>query len=390
MHMQIPVELIWGAAVAMSFLGLLYVYLLIRFARLKKIAQRQSQEASPTAAPSVSVIIAAHDQALALEENLPLFLQQEYPGEFEVIVVDIHSTDETADVLERLENEYPALSHTNVPASARDISLERLAVMLGMRASAGEWLVLSNAQYKPLSNNWLSSLMSQAKEDVDVILGYTSEERIQSMGASFGQFMQLWEQMLWMPHALRHLPYRADEGLTAIRRETFIGKSIFAESANLVGSVHTLLVNQNAEKGRVAVSVQPESQLCLTPTRLHSYWQRNVFFMQERRTLHEVCLYRLHYALQVLVPRLFGWSCVAMAALLGFAIEPLLALAPLSVFLIMALVRHRIYRLTAKRLDVRTSSIAYWLYEALIPYIDTAAWLTWRFSKKRTFRKKFV
>ena len=79
--------------------------------------------------PPLSVVIAAHNQATAIRRHLPAILAQDYER-FEVIVVNASSTDDTKDVLERLELQHANLHHTFTPHSARDISLERLALRL--------------------------------------------------------------------------------------------------------------------------------------------------------------------------------------------------------------------------------------------------------------------
>ena len=63
----------------------------------------------------LSVIISVHDQAEALEQNLPLFLSSQGEVNYEVIVVDDSSSDETPDVLKRFKNEFPRLYTTFLP-----------------------------------------------------------------------------------------------------------------------------------------------------------------------------------------------------------------------------------------------------------------------------------
>ncbi len=55
----------------------------------------------------LSVVMAVHDQADALRRNLPLLLDIHYEPGYEVIVVDIASTDDTADVLTQLKHAHP-------------------------------------------------------------------------------------------------------------------------------------------------------------------------------------------------------------------------------------------------------------------------------------------
>ena len=65
--------------------------------------------------PSVSIVLAVHDGEVETERNLPLLLSQDYQGEYEVIVVDESSTDETAEVLKRLKNNHKNLYVPFIP-----------------------------------------------------------------------------------------------------------------------------------------------------------------------------------------------------------------------------------------------------------------------------------
>jgi hypothetical protein len=58
--------------------------------------------------PPVSVVIAARDEYLNLCENLPAVLEQDYP-DFEVIVVNNESTDDSAILLRNYQQQYPHL-----------------------------------------------------------------------------------------------------------------------------------------------------------------------------------------------------------------------------------------------------------------------------------------
>ena len=107
--------------------------------------------------PPLTVVIAAHNQAPALRRHLPVILNQDY-ARFEVIVIDMASTDETKDVLERLELQYAYLRHTHTPSSARDISVQRLALTLGFRAAAYDWVVMTRPDCEPISPHWLTRI----------------------------------------------------------------------------------------------------------------------------------------------------------------------------------------------------------------------------------------
>ena len=66
----------------------------------------------------ISVIISARNEAVNLKENLPFILQQIYP-DFEVVVVNDCSYDESDLVLEDLQREYPKLRVVTITEHVR-------------------------------------------------------------------------------------------------------------------------------------------------------------------------------------------------------------------------------------------------------------------------------
>ena len=58
--------------------------------------------------PTVAVVVPARDEAEMLPITLPLLLNQDYPGHFEVFLVDDHSTDSTGEVARRVAQEVGA------------------------------------------------------------------------------------------------------------------------------------------------------------------------------------------------------------------------------------------------------------------------------------------
>lgn len=126
-------------------LWVLTIILMIHYTRLGKMSRQSMVNISNPTLPSVAIVIVAQEEADKLRKHLPAFLNQKYPTEYQVIVVDIHSTDDTLKLLEQYEEQYPHLTHSSIPASARDISKQRLAMMLGMKTSCSEWVIFTQA-----------------------------------------------------------------------------------------------------------------------------------------------------------------------------------------------------------------------------------------------------
>jgi glycosyltransferase involved in cell wall biosynthesis len=122
--------------------------------------------------PSFSLVVAVHDQADILASNLPLLLKQEYEGQYEVIVVDEHSTDNTADVLLQLQEEHKRLYTTFVPQYQFQQTPQRLAYTIGVKASKYDWIVLCNISTPPPNPSWLAELAPFAVKPAELLLGY--------------------------------------------------------------------------------------------------------------------------------------------------------------------------------------------------------------------------
>ena len=104
--------------------------------------------------PGISVIVTSKNDAEALKKNLPFILEQEYPN-FEVVVVNSGSTDETDMVLKGAEQKYNNLYHTYVPEEADPVNEKKLALTLGIKAAKYDVLLFTEAYCKPSSPHWI-------------------------------------------------------------------------------------------------------------------------------------------------------------------------------------------------------------------------------------------
>ena len=115
---------------------------------------------------------------------MPKILNQAYP-EFEVIVVNDDSTDDSKDILSVLETQYKNLYHTYVPEGSRNLSHKKLALTLGIKAARYDIVVFTNANCDPRNNEWLATIARNFVPGIDIVLGYTAIERKEKEKFSF-------------------------------------------------------------------------------------------------------------------------------------------------------------------------------------------------------------
>ena len=198
------------------------------------------------------------------------------------------------------------------------------------------------------------------------------------------QFFRLWQQMLWLPFATKFYPYRADDTLFAYQRDYFFRHNGFASDSKLQVGAATLLVNKNISRQQCAVSIGLLQDNPLP----HTWPQEEVFFMETRRHTTYKCLYRTWYAIKVLLPLLFTLSTI-VCCLLWLQNEIVLGILT-ALWISIYIIRDIYFRKTTKQFDIKSYHLTLPYFCSMIPLWDIQAWLKWRFTNKREFRKKFV
>ena len=365
------------------------IILMVHYARLGKISRRQSMVniSNPTL-PSVAIVIVAQEECDKLRRHLPVFLEQKYPTEYQVIVVDIHSTDDTLKLLEQLEEQYPHLTHSSIPSSARDISMQRLAMMLGMKTACTEWVVFTQADCCPKNEEWLATFMHTNTNGKNAIIGLTRYATCNNWLMRKRQFLRLWQQMLWIPFAENHHPYKADDTRLAYRKAYFFEHNGFSSDSKLLAGAAALLVNKNISCQQCAVSVNPNAVLVQDNPLPHTWLQERVFAIETRRQAKYKLLFRIWNATKLLLPILYTISTIISCILWMDNYYVVGAVAAL--WLCTYIVRDITFNRTARQLGIKTFHLTLPYLCSIILLWDIQAWIRWRFTNKKAFRKKFV
>ena len=130
---------------------------------------------TPYKSPSFSIILAVQDQAETLQNELPALLTQQY-DEFQIVVVDESSADNTLDVLNNLKEQYPHLYGTFVPKYHFQRNIRRLAFTIGIKAAKGEWIIFADIDRIPHSDTWISELAEFSVRSNELLLGYVKRK----------------------------------------------------------------------------------------------------------------------------------------------------------------------------------------------------------------------
>lgn len=210
-------------------------------------------------APKVSVIIASENEGDELKKNLPFVLEQDY-ADFEVIVVNNGSTDESDYILNSLKLGNPHLYYTYLPYSEDDESFNRrkLALTIGAKAAKGDILLFTEPYSKPISKNWISSIVENFSEEKEIVLGYSFFTRTKKQFNRLARLDNHFFSMQYLSMAIKKRGYIGTYRNLAFKKHLFFDNKGFASCLNIENG-EDVFINQIITKKNTAVSLSQDS-----------------------------------------------------------------------------------------------------------------------------------
>ncbi|MCM1521326.1 MAG: glycosyltransferase [Muribaculaceae bacterium] len=222
-------------------------------------------EEGEMAYPSVSVIVYSEDDAPNLEVLLPQILDQDYPGRFEVIVVNDGAMASTKDVIARLERDHPNLYMTFTPLDSRSLSRKKLAVTLGIKAARYDVVVHTTGNCQIPSRLWLRAMCRRFTPGTDVVIGYAAPaaaaDETREPRKRLHAFDNVRTAIEYLSWAIAGRPYRGTSHNLAYRRDVFFRNKGFSRSLDLKYGDDDVFVSQVATARNTAVELSADSMV---------------------------------------------------------------------------------------------------------------------------------
>ena len=229
--------------------------------------------------PPVSVVICARDEEENLRKFLPFVLEQDYP-DYEVIVVNDGSTDDTDNYLSLMVKQYKKLRTTFVPGGATNISTKKLGLTLGIKGAKHDLLLFTDADCMPEGKNWLATMVRNFTPETEFVLGYGGYLPQKGFLNKLIKYDTLFVAIQYLGMAASHRPYMGVGRNLAYRKSTFFNLKGFATTLNLSSGDDDLMVNRGATPGNTAIEVSSESVTWSEPKTSFRNW-----FIQKERHL---------------------------------------------------------------------------------------------------------
>ena len=216
--------------------------------------------------PPLSVVIAAHNEELNLERNLPEIISQDYP-DYEIIIVLDRCSDNSKNIVERYADEYSFIRFMEINHIPEGYNPKKFALTQAINHSNTNWIVLTDADCDP-GEGWLRSIGCLVDDETDFILGYGPYVRSKSLLNHFIRYETFMTGSDYLSSAMINFPYMG-VGRNLIYRKSVFIENGYGEFRKITGGDDDLFVQYNATGKRTKSMIgrntltfsQPESSI---------------------------------------------------------------------------------------------------------------------------------
>lgn len=224
--------------------------------------------------PKVSIIVESENEMENLKELLVLLLSQDYP-DYEVIVINNGSTDETDLLLENLKKEHPNLYKTYLSHSGDNgFEFRKLALTLGVKAAKGDIVLFTETYCRPISDQWVRSMVKPilTEEGKEIVLGYSYYNEKKCLLDHVISFDNLIFGLQYLSSTIKGKPYTGCFRNLAFKKHLFYDNKGFASHLYLDNS-EEVFINKIATGDNTTVCIEQESFINIKYER-YSRWKK--------------------------------------------------------------------------------------------------------------------
>lgn len=314
---------------------------------------------------AVSVIIAVQNEEENLKHFLPLILSQSFEN-YEVVVVNNHSTDSTMHVLQALKNDrLKVFDYTEQQG-------KKAAIQFGIEKASYDYFVFTDADCKVTSSDWLRLMVANFNNSKEIVVGYAGFFKEKGFLNRLIRYESFLNALQSFSFAIKGVGYTAVGRNMGYTREIYKRSNAFRNHAQLRSGDDDLIVNEMASAGNVGVILNPSAH---TYTKAESTF--SAYFNQRRRQLQAGKVYRTADKLRLALFGATNFQYYFMLIVL-LLVEANILLV-LSIFLFKQFIQFVVFYLSSKK--TKDGDLIKWIvfiepiYMFIIAVIGVSTWI---------------
>lgn len=336
--MSLSLEYVIFIAFAFALLIQLWYYL----GYFSRLAFYKKKDLPPNTPPA-SIVICAKNEDHNIVDFLPRIFEQDYP-EFEVVVVNDCSFDNTGDVLKEFAKKHANLKIVTIKEDEYYRHGKKVALMMGIKGATHEHMLLTDADCQPNSKDWLRNMMQHFTDETEIVLGYGGYEKQKGFLNKLIRFDTFMIGLQFLSFALAGKTYMGTGRNLAYKKSLFFKMKGFASHYHIESGDDDLFVNEAATKRNSKIEVSIDSHTISRVKKTLRSW-----FRQKRRHVttfkHYNAASRFRLTMIVFSQYLFFISFITILIL---QFEPILVI---SLFALRLLVQFLIFNKSMRMLN---------------------------------------
>ncbi len=279
--------LFWFFIVVVFIQFIYYCFIFRKFSFLK-LKNKYSQNVP------ISVIICAKNEEQNIKKIIPLLVNQNYDN-FEIVLIDDASSDETLEVFEDFAKRYNNIKIVKVQNNEAFWGNKKFALTLGIKAAKNDYLLFTDANCYPNSKNWITEMSAHFDEDKTIVLGFRGYEKVKgSFLNKLIRFENLLSALYYFSWSKIKKPYSGNGKNLAYKKSEFFKTNGFINHIKIRSGHDTLFINEAADLRNTAICISPDSFIFSGAKNTFSSW-----YMQQRKKFETAKHYKLFDKLQL-------------------------------------------------------------------------------------------
>ena len=293
-----------------TFLGFFVIQFLYQSFVFSRFSFVKPKKETTKSVP-VSVIVWAKNEYKNLLKQLPVLVSQNYPN-YELVLVDDASNDQTLDLFEEYEKQYPFVKLVKVINNEAFWGNKKFALTLGIKAAKNEYLLFTDANCSLISENWISEMTCHFSFKKTIVLGYGAYDKIKgSVLNKIIRFDGVVTAIQYLSWAKIGKPYMGIGRNMAYKKSEFFNVNGFINHIRVRSGEDDLFINEAAKASNTTICYSPESFTYSEPKTTFKAWLN-----QKRKETSTKKHYKSFDKLQLALYFISQLSCIILAIIL--------------------------------------------------------------------------
>lgn len=125
------------------------------------------------ALPPVTVIVAARNEAHNLPDLLGDLLAQNYPGQYNCIIADDRSTDDTWSIIHKFSKAHAQFTAIRIMKESTEMTGKKNALTQCIKNTTASMIIETDADCR-MGSDWISAMVNEFDDDTGIVVGFSS------------------------------------------------------------------------------------------------------------------------------------------------------------------------------------------------------------------------